>query len=779
MEKYLELASRYGLQGEDALKFASERMDKDIEREERRLDRDKEREKEREEREKEREEREKEREEREKEREEREKERKHELQKLQYQSEIESTSRQATNLVQTPKLPPFVEDRDEMDSYLLRFERFARAAGWEEEQWAVSLSALLTGKALDIYYRMNTEDSSDYQTLKNSLLKRYGLTAEGYRKKLRESRPEQDETPGQFVVRLQAYLKRWIEMGETDDSRDGLKELIILEQFLNTCTAELRLFLKERDLNSLEEVVQTAQQYLEARGQTLFDLNKKPQWIKNTKPRDFRETGQLSAVRSASALQVASKIGQQGCIFCGRQHDTAVCPEISQLSVEERRKRLLSSGSCFLCLRPKHIASTCESQAKCTTCHRKHHDLLCFDNETKTQKKPTQVLAARSLQVRNRTGAALQTARVVAVGPACQESTRILLDSGSNQSFITKRLATKLGCTSAGVQDTQIVTFGGIEKCHKSMRRVSVTLRKIGSVYGGLTLGVAQVENICGPVNSGLTVNESELAQLQELYLADPPELWKEGQEIDILLGMDYYQDVMTGCMRHMSTSGPIAMESMFGWILGGRVRSTEEESAQTLFVRASSAGEDLERIWNLESIGIESSPFSSACQEKQSIETAAVAHFENTCTRLNDGRYEVRWPKKENFHTLPEDDKLARLRLERCEKALERSGRRQEYEKAIMQYIDEGYAERAPSTPDGPLHVMSHHAVYKNGKIRIVFDASAGHPRSLNDCVLAGPNLIADLAEFFCVSGSIVSQCQPISKRPFFRSVYIQKSVM
>ena len=149
MEKYLELASRHGLQGEEALKFAAERIDKDIEREERRLERDKEREKEREEREKEREEREKEREEREKEREEREKERKHELEKLQYQSEVQSTSRQAANTGLTPKLPPFVEGRDEMDSYLLRFERFARAAGWEEDQWAVSLSALLTGKALD------------------------------------------------------------------------------------------------------------------------------------------------------------------------------------------------------------------------------------------------------------------------------------------------------------------------------------------------------------------------------------------------------------------------------------------------------------------------------------------------------------------------------------------------------------------------------------------------------------------------------------------------------
>ena len=41
MEKYLDLASRYGLQGEEALKFAAERPGKDQEREERRLEREK------------------------------------------------------------------------------------------------------------------------------------------------------------------------------------------------------------------------------------------------------------------------------------------------------------------------------------------------------------------------------------------------------------------------------------------------------------------------------------------------------------------------------------------------------------------------------------------------------------------------------------------------------------------------------------------------------------------------------------------------------------------
>ncbi|XP_043203579.1 uncharacterized protein LOC122371370 [Amphibalanus amphitrite] len=743
MEKYLELATRYGLQGEDALKFAAERMDKDVEREERRLERDKEREKEREKREEEREEREKEREEREKQREEREKERKHELEKLQYQNETQSTSRQAANPVLTPKLPPFVEGRDEMDSYLLRFERFARAAGWEEEQWAVSLSALLTGKALDVYYRLDAEESSDYEHLKHVLLRRYGLTAEGYRKKLRESRPEQDETPAQFVVRLQAYLKRWIEMTETNDSRDGLKALIIREQFMDTCTPELRLFLKERDLASLEDLTETAQQYLEARGQTLFDLNRKPQWSRDARPRSFRVSGQAETVRSAAALQVSAKTLK--CAFCEQQHATEACQDVLKLSVEERRKRLLASGCCFLCLRPKHIASTCESKKTCTACQRKHHDLLCFDNESEASKRPAQVLAARS-QVQNKTGVALQTARVMAVGAAGLKCARMLVDSGSNQSFITKRLATKLQCKNVGEQDTQIVTFGGTEKRHKSMKKVSVTLRKMGSMSSGLTLSLVQIDTICGPVNTSLTVNQEELDHLQDLDLADPPEEWEDGQEVDILLGMDFYQDVMTGRVRH-SMSGPIAMESIFGWILGGRVNSTEEESKQTLFVRTTNASEDLERIWDLDSIGIKSPPFASAREEKQTLENAAVSHFENTCTRLDDGRYEVRWPKKENFDSLPEDDKLARVRLERCEKALESRGRRQEYEQALMQYIENDYAERAPSTPDGPLHVMSHHAVYKNGKIRIVFDASAGHPISLNDCVLAGPNLIADLA--------------------------------
>ena len=51
----------------------------------------------------------------------------------------------------TQKFPAFDEGKDEMDSYLLRFERYATAQKWKKEDWATNLSALLKGKALDVY----------------------------------------------------------------------------------------------------------------------------------------------------------------------------------------------------------------------------------------------------------------------------------------------------------------------------------------------------------------------------------------------------------------------------------------------------------------------------------------------------------------------------------------------------------------------------------------------------------------------------------------------------
>ena len=163
----------------------------------------------------------------------------------------------------SPKLPSFIDEKDELDSYLLRFERYAENASWEKDTWAIKLSALLTGRAMDVYTRMSDEDASDYDKLKKALLTRYNYTEDGYRKRFREATPETEETPDQFVIRLKNYLAKWLELsGSSPQNFDALVDLIVKEQFINACSEDLAMYLLERGPKDLVELTTWAQKYL-------------------------------------------------------------------------------------------------------------------------------------------------------------------------------------------------------------------------------------------------------------------------------------------------------------------------------------------------------------------------------------------------------------------------------------------------------------------------------------------------------------------------------------
>ena len=65
-----------------------------------------------------------------------------------------------------PKLSAFVNGKDDLDSWLLRFERFASTSGWLKENWCTSLSALLTGTALEVFCRLLEYEAIDYDRVK-------------------------------------------------------------------------------------------------------------------------------------------------------------------------------------------------------------------------------------------------------------------------------------------------------------------------------------------------------------------------------------------------------------------------------------------------------------------------------------------------------------------------------------------------------------------------------------------------------------------------------------
>ena len=58
-----------------------------------------------------------------------------------------------------PKLQPFDEKNDDMDAFSRRFESYAVSLEWPIDKWALNLSALLHGMALDVYNRQPVNDT--------------------------------------------------------------------------------------------------------------------------------------------------------------------------------------------------------------------------------------------------------------------------------------------------------------------------------------------------------------------------------------------------------------------------------------------------------------------------------------------------------------------------------------------------------------------------------------------------------------------------------------------
>ena len=146
------------MSGESALKYANDQMDRD--------ERARARQEEREEkaRKEEREEKARQEEREEKARQEREQIRQHEaemerlrLERAEIHNSRDDVGTQCSNgsdgssghtaavlAAKRPKLPAFVDETDDLDSYLNRFERLAKANGWDKADWAVNRARIRT-----------------------------------------------------------------------------------------------------------------------------------------------------------------------------------------------------------------------------------------------------------------------------------------------------------------------------------------------------------------------------------------------------------------------------------------------------------------------------------------------------------------------------------------------------------------------------------------------------------------------------------------------------------
>ena len=72
-------------------------------------------------------------------------------------------------------VPPFSEK--DVDKYFTMFERVAVSFKWPKTQWTMLLQCVLVGKAQDAYASLSVDDSLNYDTVKEAILRTYEFGA--------------------------------------------------------------------------------------------------------------------------------------------------------------------------------------------------------------------------------------------------------------------------------------------------------------------------------------------------------------------------------------------------------------------------------------------------------------------------------------------------------------------------------------------------------------------------------------------------------------------------
>ena len=179
--------------------------------------------------------------------------------------------------------------------------------------------------------------------------------------------------------------------------------------------------------------------------------------------------------------------------------------------------------------------------------------------------------------------------------------------------YVTSELKERLGIKPAKTEILNLIIFG--DKLYRKQKCDVVNLILSKEPGNEVQISALTFPRICSELPT--KVNLNNYPQLQSLKLADDSKL-ESGTPIDVLVGSDHCWDFITGNVTK-SEDGPVAVESVFGWILSGVSESNDSNhfdncDSVTNLVFHESIGlpeqEDslhmlLKGFWETESIGI------------------------------------------------------------------------------------------------------------------------------------------------------------------------------
>ena len=159
------------------------------------------------------------------------------------------------------KLVPLTE-KDDIEAYLVTFERIMAAHEITTNQWPYHLAPQLTGKAQLAFAALSSTEARDYDAIKVAILARHDINEEAYRRRFRSATKRRDETYCELSIHLVDLRNKWM---RSCSSMEDVAELICLEQFYETLSVDMRTWVRDKKPRTCKQAGELADEYVQTR----------------------------------------------------------------------------------------------------------------------------------------------------------------------------------------------------------------------------------------------------------------------------------------------------------------------------------------------------------------------------------------------------------------------------------------------------------------------------------------------------------------------------------
>jgi len=245
------------------------------------------------------------------------------------------------------------------------------------------------------------------------------------------------------------------------------------------------------------------------------------------------------------------------CVSCYDSHWSDKCKIISEIGL--RKEYLKINQLCFICLRKGHLSKNFRRAKSYYFCKSSQHNSAICDR--KKDESSTNCVSEFSTIL-------LQTAILCIVNPKNNKTmkVKVLFDQGSQRSYVSKKVKDQLMLNVIGKEHLSINTFGNSKTKSSVLEKVSFRLNN--NKKESFDMQALCNDVICLPFrNDFLNVKRADFSHLEGIEFADSGE---SKDDIDLLIGSDFYWSFVTGKVRIGKVGEPVAIETQFGWVLNG-----------------------------------------------------------------------------------------------------------------------------------------------------------------------------------------------------------------